>query len=395
MADLSAFILAYNEAENVQPLMESLKGVRDIVVLDNGSTDDTVEQFRKLGARVYDGTKVGKYIATEEDVAAFKDRIGYEPSFAAGEVFDHAGERRNHAASLCRNDWVLNPDCDERPVWDLKKVKAQMNGQGGLRHRYVFKHNPDGTPLIEFIQCKLYNRHQGTYTGRIHEVLVDKGTGMPVKSDFCRDLVLHHFRKDRDYRVTHRKQMEFQAVKDETVRNLHYLGRELADQGESEKALLVYERYFQFEDFPEQRGQAFLVQAECFRNLRRFPDAVEAYHWAMMLDDSRREPFFMLGCLYMEHEQWKKALIYLNAANSIPYNPQGYMNDMRLYTYAVHDRLSVCYQRLGVQDVAQRHWMEALKHLPEGEEGGRILANGKWMFKRTEPLATEEADQRP
>jgi tetratricopeptide (TPR) repeat protein len=385
MAELSAFILAYNEAENIPSLMDSLKGVRDVVVLDNGSDDGTQELFRKHGARVFDGAQIGKYAATDEDVALFKERFGIDPLFVPGELFDHAGERRNHAASLCRNDWVVNPDCDERPEWNLKNVRAMMNGQGGLRHRYVFKHNPDGTPLIEFIQCKLYNRQQGMFTGRIHEVLVDKATQQPVASDFCQDFVLHHWQKERPHRASHLKQMQFQAVREETVRNLHYLGREYADRGEWANALAVYARYFTLEggDFAEQRAQACMISAESHKQLGQITEAVEACHMAMMLDDTRRDPFFLLGQIYMELNQFKKALIYFSAANVIPYNPQGFMNDMRLYTWAVHDKLSVCYQRLNMIEAAHRHWEEALKHLPDDTtESSRILANGRHMFRR-------------
>ena len=380
MPDLSAFILSYNEAENVDPLMDSLKGVRDVVVLDNGSDDGTQELFKKRNARVFDGSQIGKYQATEEDVALFSERFGFEPSFTAGEMFDHAGERRNHAASLCRNDWIVNPDCDERPEWDLPKVKAQMNGQQGLMHRYVFKHNPDGTPLLQLAQCKLYNRKQGHYVGRIHEVLVNRETGEALVTPYTEDFILHHFRRDRDYRDTHLKQLQFQAVKDETVRNLHYLGRELADLGKFEESLAVYKRYFKAgQDFPQQACQAFLVQALCFRNLERLPEAIEACHRAMIVDDSRRDPFFHLGQIYMELNQYKKALIWFIAANAIPFNPKSFISDTRLYTWGVHDKLSVCYQRLGMQDLAFAHWVEALKHLPEGDEGARILANGRWM----------------
>jgi len=383
MPDLSAFILSYNEAENVGPLMDSLKGVRDVVVLDNGSDDGTQDLFKKRGARVIDGSRIGKYQATEQDVAIFRERFGFDPSFTAGELFDNAGERRNHAAGLCKNDWLVNPDCDERPEWDLPKVKAQMNGQQGLMHRYVFKHNPDGTPLLQLAQCKLYNRKQGKYTGWIHEVLVNKNNGEALNTPYTPDFTLHHYRKERDYRSTHLKQLQFQVVKADTVRNLHYLGRELADLKKYEESLAVYSRYFKTgQDFPQQACQAFLVQALCFRNLDRLPEAIEACHRAMIVDDSRRDPFFHLGQIYMELNQFKKALIYFKAAHAIPFNPKAYTSDTRLYTWGTHDKLSVCYQRLGMLDVARMHWLEALKYLPEGAEGDRILMNGKYMVKK-------------
>ena len=127
MAELSAFLLSLNEAENVHDLMETLKGVRDVVVLDNGSTDDTVKLFREHGARVYDTSALFKYSPTQEDIDAFRKQFGFDPPFATGDMFEHTGERRNHGASLCRNDWVFNPDCDEFVDWDLKKIKPMLD----------------------------------------------------------------------------------------------------------------------------------------------------------------------------------------------------------------------------------------------------------------------------
>lgn len=391
MTNLSAYILAKDEAENVGPLMDSLKGIRDVVVLDNGSTDGTQELFRKRGARVLDGTAVGKHTVLEADVPAFRERFGFDPQFTGGEVFDDSGFRRNYAAAKCYNDWVVNPDCDERPEWDLKKVRSMMNGQPGLLHRYIHRHNPDGTPQIEFVQCKLYNRHKSHYTGRIHEVLISKDTSKPVLNvDFCPDFVLHHWQRDRQRRANHVDQLEYQALKDETPRNLHYLGREYIALGAWDKALAVYDLYFSIDrgDFPEQMSQAWISRAECYRVTGRTDEAVSAYHKAIALDHTRREPFYFLGQLYQQQNQPQKALLWFAAANAVPFNQIGFMNDLRLYTWGIHENLALCYLQLGMRDLAQAHWLEALKHLPDGPPGSseayeaaRILANGRMIMK--------------
>ena len=385
MEDLSVYILAKDEAENVGPLMDSLAGVRDVVVLDNGSTDGTQEMFKARGARVYDGTTVGKHTVTEADVVAFHERFGFDPGFTPGDVYDHSGDRKNHAATLCRNDWMMSIDCDERPVWDVKKVRQQLDGKPGLCHQYVHKHNPDGTPLIEFIQCRLYNRQKAKWTGRIHEVIVSGDAENPAPmTDYTPDLVIHHWQKDKAWRGNHADQLEYQALMEETPRNLHYLGREYVAMAAWDKALAVYDLYFSVDrgDFPEQIAQVWMTRAEVYRTLERIPEAIEAYHRAMVLDDSRRDPFFFLGTLYLQQEQIQKAFVWFMAASAISFNPIGFMNDISLYTWRLHDNLAVCYYRMGLQDLAQYHWLEALKHLPEGEDGERILGNGKYMMKK-------------
>lgn len=54
MADLTAIILTKNESKNIVPCIESIKSLaKRIVVIDSGSTDDTVGLARIHGADVY------------------------------------------------------------------------------------------------------------------------------------------------------------------------------------------------------------------------------------------------------------------------------------------------------------------------------------------------------
>src|ERR1700738_4082209 len=52
MQKISAYILAYNEAEKLEAAISSVLWADEIVVVDSGSTDRTVEIAQSLGARV-------------------------------------------------------------------------------------------------------------------------------------------------------------------------------------------------------------------------------------------------------------------------------------------------------------------------------------------------------
>ena len=49
---ISATIITYNEERNIARAIESLRSADEIVVVDSGSTDRTVEIAGKLGAKV-------------------------------------------------------------------------------------------------------------------------------------------------------------------------------------------------------------------------------------------------------------------------------------------------------------------------------------------------------
>jgi glycosyltransferase involved in cell wall biosynthesis len=81
---LSVFIIARNEEARIGRTLAALRGLTDdIVVVDSGSTDQTVAIAEQLGARVL-----------------FRAWEGY-------------GQQKRFAESQCRHPWLLNVDADE------------------------------------------------------------------------------------------------------------------------------------------------------------------------------------------------------------------------------------------------------------------------------------------
>jgi glycosyltransferase involved in cell wall biosynthesis len=87
---VSAFIIAQNEADRIGTTIHSIREwVSEIIVVDSGSTDDTVKVAEKLGARVFSNKWEG---------------YGLQKRF---------GEEQ------CKNRWLLNLDADEEITPEL------------------------------------------------------------------------------------------------------------------------------------------------------------------------------------------------------------------------------------------------------------------------------------
>ncbi len=84
MQTISAYILAFNEAEKVKAAAESVLWADEIVVIDSHSTDGTADIATALGARVVQVP------------------------------FNGFGNLRNRAIEACRCDWIFSLDADER-----------------------------------------------------------------------------------------------------------------------------------------------------------------------------------------------------------------------------------------------------------------------------------------
>ncbi len=99
---LSAAIIVQNEEANLPRWLKAVSQVADeIVAVDSGSRDRTVEILRAAGARV-----------------EFRAWSGY-------------ADQRNHAAELCTGDWILMLDADEvlalESIASLRRFKAGPN----------------------------------------------------------------------------------------------------------------------------------------------------------------------------------------------------------------------------------------------------------------------------
>ena len=91
MASLSVIVITKNEAYNIYACLQSVAFADQIVVLDSGSTDETVNMARSAGAEVSEAL----------------DWKGF-------------GIQKNRALALAHSDWVLSIDADEQVTPELR-----------------------------------------------------------------------------------------------------------------------------------------------------------------------------------------------------------------------------------------------------------------------------------
>src|ERR1700735_4960809 len=84
MQTISAYIIAFNEAEKIKAAAESVLWADEVIVIDSHSTDGTAEIAAGLGARVVQVP------------------------------FQGFGDLRNRAIEACRYDWIFSLDADDR-----------------------------------------------------------------------------------------------------------------------------------------------------------------------------------------------------------------------------------------------------------------------------------------
>jgi len=160
---LSVFIICKNEEDRISTAIKSVHGWADeIIVVDGGSTDNTLKVARKSGA-----TKV-----------VFNKWDGY-------------GKQKSYAESLCKHRWVFNVDADEEITPSLRNEITQIIKSPGEVSAYnvtikILARFTDKTPLLgpQDVVIRLYDKKQATYsTHPIHDsVIVNTGKISKLKN---------------------------------------------------------------------------------------------------------------------------------------------------------------------------------------------------------------------
>ncbi len=168
MPGISACIISFNEESKISACLASVQGIADeIVVVDSGSTDATIEIANRFGARVI-----------------HQPFLGYV-------------EQKDFAAQAGANDWVLSIDCDERLSSELRAAittaKSALDGHAAYRVSrktfYIYRWlnhcwYPDR-------KIRLFDRRQARWGGvNPHdEVIADSGS----IADLAGDLLHYSF----------------------------------------------------------------------------------------------------------------------------------------------------------------------------------------------------------
>jgi glycosyltransferase involved in cell wall biosynthesis len=143
MLDLTALILTYNERENIDRALDRLQWIKDVIVLDSFSTDETCEIAKKF-----------------PNVRVVQRK------------FDSFAGQCNYGLSIIQTEWVLSIDADyllsDELVSEIRALPDEARTAGySARFRYCI----GGVPLRRSLlppRTIIYRRSQAIYENEGH-----------------------------------------------------------------------------------------------------------------------------------------------------------------------------------------------------------------------------------
>ena len=203
---LSLVMIAKNEARCLARCLQSVRGaVDEIIVVDTGSTDDTVKIASENGAKV--------------------TRFEWCNDFAAA---------RNFALAQTSGDWILILDADEWASESLAtEIKNFVRGPkqiGRLKIVSDFKHNGQTQRSSTFVS-RIFPRG-AKFEGRIHEQIVSDLPRVNLAGELWHDGYLETKKSDRNV-----KMLSDEIARDPQNAYLHFqLALEFTSLGRSREA---------------------------------------------------------------------------------------------------------------------------------------------------------------
>jgi glycosyltransferase involved in cell wall biosynthesis len=151
---ISVIIITQDEEDNIVECLKSVSWAHEIIVVDSGSADKTVDLARENGAKVF-----------------FRK-------------FDDFSSQKNFALDNASSEWILSIDADERIntalAEEIKTVSADRGHEGYFipRKNIIFGREMKYGGHQNDNHLRLFRRDSGRFVSTIHEsVKVEGGTG--------------------------------------------------------------------------------------------------------------------------------------------------------------------------------------------------------------------------
>lgn len=281
---ISAVLIMKNEEVMLPRVLDSIKGIDEIIICDTGSIDKSIEVAERY---------VGK------GNVKFRQ---WDDNFSAA---------RNYAKSFATGDWILSIDCDE-VLMDLNKLRTAVAAadKGGLLAIDVEMVAEDHTSQTFYFPRVFKNDERVWWEAAIHNHISVPGKAI-VDEDGKHLITItygyspaHDLDKDRALRIL-KKEVE----RTRNAREMFYLGREYYYRGMFEDALITWGEYVQKSRYLPEKAEAFLLMARIYWELKRADDARDAILQCLAINANFKEAILFMANIAGDgsgNEKWQK-----------------------------------------------------------------------------------------
>ena len=376
---ICVYAITKNEEKFVEKWYESMKEADSIVVLDTGSTDNTVEKLKALGVTV----EIKVIDPWRFDVA------------------------RNESMKLVPDDCniLISTDLDEvlEPGWSKPLREKWVEGvHERAEYKYSWSHLKDGSDGRVFRYNKIHTRNW-EWRAPVHELLFNKNTNSNLYSHSeCLDLFdevhLHHYPDQTKSRGSYLPLLELRAKENpEDHYGLIYLAHEYYYRGKYNQSIdllnkILTEHKEHYNSLEQASCYLFMgdsykeiAESTEYDNMKKeaYNNAIDSYLNAIKIENTYIEPYLNLAKVYISIKDYELAEFYIKRGLKVSYRHFTWLERDTSWSYEPYDLLCLATFYGGKKRDSIAYAAKALSFEPENE---RLISNLKLCLKNSNDI---------
>ena len=354
---ICVYAICKNEEKFVDRWVDSMSEADSIIVVDTGSTDNTISSLKKRGVVVY------------------------EKRFTPWR-FDEA---RNYALDKVPidADVCVSTDLDEvfTKNWrqDIEKVWIK-NQTKILKYKYVWNVLDSGEDGLTFYYEKIHARQGFKWIFPVHEILQSDIDLTPYNIAVSHTLTLRHFPDGAKSRHQYLDLLKLSVKENpENDRNTHYLAREFMFNKDYKNAIKYFKRHLKLKSasWKDERSASLRYIGDCYASQNKLSLALKYYKLAVTECCYSREPYLRLAEFYYNTKDYLLSIFTITTMLQIKNRTLNYMSEPKCWNEYPYELLYLSYYNLGYYEKAYENCLVALSYVPNDER----IKNNLEFFK--------------
>lgn len=340
-SSISLCMIVKNEERCLERCLNSVQNiVSEIIIVDTGSTDRTIEIAKQFTDKVY--------------------------SF---EWTNDFSEARNYALDHATGEYILHLDADEYLYEGVENLQRELN----KAYYFLRIRNELGmgrTQTHQFVRL-FRNQPSMRYEGKLHEqISLEKNAHLPYELMNC--VIYHDGYLDNIVKDKNKSKRNMDIIKDAiktspTSFNYYNLGLQYYFEGQYGNAVDAFKKSYSLANNQTFTSRMLILLVNSLLELKQYQQALDIASDSVLLYPESPDMWYGVGNVYQHVNYIEDAMLCFKRCLEL-----GEESGVKEYdhhdgsgSYLAHSRLSELYLLQGEYQLAQEHFLLAAKEAPD------------------------------